>query len=99
MKAEQVAHNKIDYVALEQVIGTLFEAVIRILSWVIALVPLAVFGIIAKTIALQGFAPFKALECIYLNCARGSIFANLLLPESGTLRLLGESATLFSWRL
>jgi Na+/H+-dicarboxylate symporter len=35
--------------------------VIRILNWVIALVPLAVFGIVAKTVALQGFAPFKAL--------------------------------------
>lgn len=99
LKAEQVAHNKIDYVALEQVIGTLCEAVIRILSWVIALVPLAVFSIVAKTVALQGFAPFKALECIYLSCACGSIFTNLLLPESGKIRLLGESATLFSWRL
>lgn len=66
LKAEQVAHNKIDYVALEQVIGTLFEAVVRILSWVIALVPLAVFGIVAKTVALQGFAPFKALGAFIL---------------------------------
>lgn len=38
LNAEQVAHNKIDYLPLEQVIGTLFEAVIRIFSWVIALV-------------------------------------------------------------
>ncbi|MCY7335316.1 MAG: dicarboxylate/amino acid:cation symporter, partial [Chamaesiphon sp.] len=47
--------------AIEQTISLLFDAVIRILHWVIALVPFAVFGIVAKTIALQGFAPFKAL--------------------------------------
>ncbi|HAX89989.1 MAG TPA: dicarboxylate/amino acid:cation symporter [Cyanobacteria bacterium UBA11370] len=61
LKAEQVAHGKIDYQAIEQVVTLLFEAVIRILHWIIALVPLAVFGIVARTVALQGFAPFKAL--------------------------------------
>ncbi|MBD1937149.1 dicarboxylate/amino acid:cation symporter [Microcoleus sp. FACHB-68] len=61
LKAEQTAQGKTDYLALEQGITLLFEAVIRILHWVIALVPLAVFGIVAKTVALQGFEPFKAL--------------------------------------
>lgn len=61
LKTQQVEQGKTDYVAIEQVITVLFEAVIRILHWVIALVPLAVFGIVAKTVALQGFAPFKAL--------------------------------------
>lgn len=61
LKAENLNQSKTDYQAIEQVISTLFEAVIRILGWVITLVPLAVFGIVAKTVALQGFAPFKAL--------------------------------------
>ena len=30
-------------------------------NWVIALVPIAVFGIVAQTIALKGFEPFKSL--------------------------------------
>ena len=34
---------------------------VQLLQFVIAFVPLAVFGIIAKTIALQGFEPFKSL--------------------------------------
>lgn len=66
LKSEQVAQGKTAYQPIEQVIGTLFEAVIRILNWVIALVPLAVFGIVAKTIALQGFAPFKSLGAFIL---------------------------------
>jgi Na+/H+-dicarboxylate symporter len=61
IKTEQVNHDKHDYLPIEQGIGTLFEAVIRILHWVIALVPIAVFGIVSKTIALQGFEPFKSL--------------------------------------
>ena len=61
LKSEQTTQGKRDYLPIEQVITLLFAAVIRILHWVIALVPLAVFGIVARTIALQGFAPFKAL--------------------------------------
>ncbi len=66
LKTDQVAKGQTGYQAIEQVITLLFEAVIRILHWVIAFVPLAVFGIVAKTIALQGFAPFKALGAFIL---------------------------------
>jgi Na+/H+-dicarboxylate symporter len=61
IKTEQIRTSKSEYLAIEQVIGILFDAVIKILHWVIALVPIAVFGIVSKTIALQGFEPFKAL--------------------------------------
>jgi Na+/H+-dicarboxylate symporter len=61
IKTEQVQQGVKEYIAIERVVGILFDAVIRILHWVIALVPLAVFGIVARTIALQGFEPFKSL--------------------------------------
>lgn len=61
IKAEQVAAGKTGYRSLENVITILFEAVVRILSWVIMLVPIAVFGIVGSTVALKGFSPFKAL--------------------------------------
>jgi Na+/H+-dicarboxylate symporter len=66
IKTEQLTQGKDDYRSIEQIIGVLFEAVINILHWVIALVPIAVFGIVSKTIALQGFAPFKALGSFVL---------------------------------
>ena len=66
IKTEQVGRGLRDYIAIERTIGILFDAVIRILHWVIALVPLAVFGIVSKTIALQGFAPFKSLGSFVL---------------------------------
>ncbi|KAB8321075.1 dicarboxylate/amino acid:cation symporter [Tolypothrix campylonemoides VB511288] len=61
IKSEQVAQRKRGYQAIEDVIGILFESIIRILHWVIALVPLAVFGIVGKTVAEKGFEPFKSL--------------------------------------
>ena len=61
LKAQQIAGGKAEYLAIEHGVITLFEAVIGILKWVIALVPLAVFGIVAQTVALKGFAPFKSL--------------------------------------
>ncbi|MBD2451358.1 dicarboxylate/amino acid:cation symporter [Nostoc sp. FACHB-152] len=61
LKSEQITQNKTGFQPIEDVIGILFEAVIRILNWVIALVPFAVFGIVAKTVAEKGFAPFISL--------------------------------------
>jgi Na+/H+-dicarboxylate symporter len=61
LKTKQVAEGRTDYLPLEQSIAILFEVVIRVLKWVIVLVPIAVFGIVAKTIALEGFSPFKTL--------------------------------------
>lgn len=61
IKSTQIARGHADYLSIQHIITTLFEAVIRILHWVILLVPIAVFGIVARTIALKGFAPFQAL--------------------------------------
>jgi Na+/H+-dicarboxylate symporter len=61
LKQQQIAESKTDYQPIEQIITMLFTAVIQMLHWVIMLVPLAVFGIVARTIAIQGFEPFKSL--------------------------------------
>ncbi len=61
LKQQQIADAKEDYKPIEQVISILFTTVIKMLHWVIMLVPLAVLGIVARTIAIQGFAPFQSL--------------------------------------
>jgi Na+/H+-dicarboxylate symporter len=66
IKQHQIAHQQTDYQPLEQVITMLFNTIIKVLHWVIALVPLAVLGIVAKTIAIQGFAPFQSLLAFIL---------------------------------
>lgn len=66
IKAKQIEAGKTDYKPIEQSISILFDAVIGILHWVIAWVPLAVFGIVAKTVALEGFEPFKKLGALVI---------------------------------
>jgi DAACS family dicarboxylate/amino acid:cation (Na+ or H+) symporter len=67
LKAQQVSQGLNHYLAIEQIITILFQALIKILHWIVALVPLAVLGIVAKTIALQGFAPFKPLGAFIIS--------------------------------
>jgi Na+/H+-dicarboxylate symporter len=43
------------------------ESLITILHWIIAVVPFAVFGIVASIIGTEGFAPFKALGIFVLS--------------------------------
>lgn len=43
------------------------ESLITILHWIIALVPFAVFGIVANIVGTEGFAPFKALGIFVLS--------------------------------
>ena len=66
LKEQQIEQGKTDYLPVEQVIDILFQAVVGIIHVCIAFVPLAVLGIVAKTVALQGFAPFKSLGAFIL---------------------------------
>ncbi len=43
------------------------EALITMLHWIIAVVPFAVFGIVASIVGTEGFAPFKALGVFVLS--------------------------------
>ena len=52
---------------VEHLVELFLESLIKILHWIIALVPLAVFGIVASIIGTQGFSPFKALGIFVLS--------------------------------
>ncbi|MBW4593186.1 MAG: dicarboxylate/amino acid:cation symporter [Brasilonema angustatum HA4187-MV1] len=71
IKSEQLAQGKRGFQSIEDIIGILFESIIRILHWVIALVPLAVFGIVGKTVAEKGFEPFKSLGAFVIAVLLG----------------------------
>jgi DAACS family dicarboxylate/amino acid:cation (Na+ or H+) symporter len=51
---------------LENLVGVAFDLVIRVLHWVIALVPFAVFGKVASIVGQSGFQPFRALGMFVL---------------------------------
>lgn len=51
---------------LLDVVEIAFEALLKILHWVIQIVPIGVFGIIAGIVSTKGFAPFQALGAFIL---------------------------------
>lgn len=46
---------------VSDVIEIIFDTMLVVLHWIIDLVPIGVFGIVASIVGTQGFAPFKAL--------------------------------------
>jgi Na+/H+-dicarboxylate symporter len=54
-----------------QIIETAFDVLLVMLHWVIELIPLAVFGIVASIVATQGFEPFKKLAMFVVSVLVG----------------------------
>lgn len=46
---------------VEELVATAFDALLSVLHWVLAVVPLGVFGIVTSIVADKGLDPFKAL--------------------------------------
>ena len=61
VKNEQESRGERGYLVLEDGIGACYRAIEVLLGWVIALVPLAVFGVVAKTVGLYGFRSFRGV--------------------------------------
>lgn len=61
VRDEQKAKGETGYLVIEAGIHTLFQATEWILKGAIKLVPLAVFGVVTKTVGEYGFAPLKGL--------------------------------------
>jgi Na+/H+-dicarboxylate symporter len=51
---------------IEDLVAVMQRVMEMVLGWVIRLVPLAVFGVVAKTVAEHGFAPLKGLAAYLL---------------------------------
>jgi DAACS family dicarboxylate/amino acid:cation (Na+ or H+) symporter len=65
VKTEQIERGESSYLPVERGVVTIFRAIEVILSWAITLVPLAVFGVVARTVGRYGFRPFGGLM-VYL---------------------------------
>jgi Na+/H+-dicarboxylate symporter len=66
VKQVQVAQGEQGYRAIEHVVESLYRTIEVLLGWAVQLVPLAVFGVVARTIGRYGFGPFGGLM-VYLG--------------------------------
>lgn len=65
MALRQERHRPLGTV--EHVVKLFLDSLIKILHWIIAVVPLAVFGIVASIVGTEGFAQFQALGVFVLS--------------------------------
>lgn len=61
VKAEQMHMGETGYRAVEDFVTTAFRGIEVILGWVISFIPLAVFGVVARTIGRDGLQPLRVL--------------------------------------
>ncbi|MEO1377792.1 MAG: cation:dicarboxylase symporter family transporter [Cyanobacteria bacterium J06635_10] len=66
IKIEQEYLGKRSFQSLEKIIKVLSKAIERILKWLITLLPMAVFGVVANTTAEKGFTPFISFGALIL---------------------------------
>jgi Na+/H+-dicarboxylate symporter len=51
---------------VEDLVQLAFDCLLRVLHWVIDLIPLGVFGVVASIVGMQGFQPFVALAWLVI---------------------------------
>ena len=67
-----------------------FDLILIVLHWIIALVPLAVFGKVAAVIGEKGFEPFVALGVVHRRGARRAAAAGDVVPDAREARSRGS---------
>jgi DAACS family dicarboxylate/amino acid:cation (Na+ or H+) symporter len=78
VKREQLAKGERSYEPVEQAIQALLRLVEIVLGWTLLLVPLGVFGVVARTVGEHGYAPLRGLLA-YVAAGLGGLALHALL--------------------
>ena len=78
----QLSQGRTDHVAVEHAVVTGFEAIQQIMRWVVALVPLAVFSVVAKAVGEGGLAKLALLGPYVLVVLGGLAIQILVVYQS-----------------
>lgn len=97
VKREQTSRGDTGYRAIEDLVTTAFHSTEILLGWVIRLVPFAVFGVVAKTIGEQGFAPLKGLA-VYVGVALLGLAIHVLVIYQAWIVLVARMPLRQFWR-
>jgi Na+/H+-dicarboxylate symporter len=85
---------KRDITPVTNVIEIAFDAIVVVLHWIIAIVPLAVFGIVANIVGTKGFGPFVKLGGFVV-----AVLVALLLQSVYYLTRIGLGCWASPWRV
>ncbi len=85
VKAEQLIRGDTGFQAIEDGIAAVYRALEVLLGWVVTLVPFAVFGVVARTIGLYGFRPFRGLIAYVAVAVAGLLIQVLVVYQAWLL--------------
>jgi DAACS family dicarboxylate/amino acid:cation (Na+ or H+) symporter len=97
VKREQIARGESGYKPIEDLVSSAFRATEILLAWVIRLIPFAVFGVVAKTIGEQGFAPLKGLA-VYVGVALLGLGLHVFITYQAWIVLVARMSLRAFWR-
>jgi DAACS family dicarboxylate/amino acid:cation (Na+ or H+) symporter len=96
VKNEQIARGESGYQVMESFLAVAFRTTEVTLGWVIALIPLAVFGVVARTVGLQGLAPLRGLA-VYVGVAVLGLAIQIIVVYQGWLVLVARKSLAWFW--
>lgn len=96
VKEDQAAAGSTEYQVIERGVGTLYRAVEVALGWIIAIIPLAVFGVVTRTVAKDGFSPFLGLT-VYVVVAVLGLAIQVLVVYQGWLIVVARRSLRWFW--
>jgi Na+/H+-dicarboxylate symporter len=97
VKAEQEARGETGYRTVEDTVSALMRAFEEMLAWIIAIVPLAVLGVVAQTVGQHGFAPFAGLGP-YVGVALAGLSIQVFVVYQTWLALAARVPLRWFWR-
>ncbi|MDZ4780916.1 MAG: dicarboxylate/amino acid:cation symporter [Planctomycetia bacterium] len=71
VRGAQQRHGQVAYLAVEQAVETLYQVFVKMLEWVVLLVPLAVLGGVAQSVAETGSKTFPLVGIFLLAMLTG----------------------------
>lgn len=97
VKREQTSRGETGYRAIEDLVSAAFRSTEILLAWVIRLIPFAVFGVVAKTIGEQGFAPLRGLA-VYVGVALLGLAIHVFVTYQAWIVLVARMSLRTFWR-
>jgi Na+/H+-dicarboxylate symporter len=89
VKNEQISRGETGYWAIEDGIAMVYRTIEIILGWAVALIPLAVFGVVASTVGRYGFRSFQGL-LVYVGVGVLGLAFQVLVVYQGWLVLVAR---------
>lgn len=96
-RREQTAEGSQAFRAVEDAVDTLYRVLIVVLGWIIQLIPIGVFGVVAKAVGEHGYAPLKGLA-LYVLVGIGGLLLHILVTYQAALLLVARMHLKRFWK-